>query len=74
VDIIFVVCYLKNHKKFKYIHYYLKLAPTVDDIVFRNFISSALGINFNSLKSAKNHGERKGFFPHQDDFLKFALR
>jgi hypothetical protein len=41
--------------------------------MFPNFISSTLEINFNSLKSAKNHGERK-FFPHQDDFLEFTLR
>jgi hypothetical protein len=41
--------------------------------MFPNFISSLLGINFDSLKSTKNHGERK-FFPHQEDFLKFALR
>jgi hypothetical protein len=41
--------------------------------MFPNFMSSTLGINFNLLKSEKNHGERK-FFPHQDDFLKSALR
>jgi hypothetical protein len=41
--------------------------------MFPNFISSTLGKNFNLLKSEKNHGERK-FFPHQEDFLKFALR
>jgi hypothetical protein len=41
--------------------------------MFPNFMSSTLGINFNLLKSEKNHGERK-FFPHQEDFLKFTLR
>jgi hypothetical protein len=36
--------------------------------MFPNFMSSTLGINFNLLKSEKNHGERT-FFPHQDDFF-----